>query len=79
MESNPADLLNLLHKNKIYNFGSGIWFLTTQCSADMRSTLQDGSEAGWERYITDYIKTTVTDKRKKYWEQAVKALGIKSA
>lgn len=77
VESSPADLLDLLRENETYDFGSGAWFLTTQCSADVRSTLQDGSEAGWKRYITDCVETTVTDERKKYWERAVKALGVK--
>ncbi|KAJ5240720.1 uncharacterized protein N7469_002311 [Penicillium citrinum] len=79
VESSPADLLDLLRENETYDFGSGAWFLTTQCSADVRSTLQDGSEAGWKRYITDCVEATVTDERKKYWERAVKALGVKGA
>jgi hypothetical protein len=79
MESSPADLLDLLRENETYDFGSGAWFLTNQCSKDVRSALQDGSETGWKKYITDCVETTVTDERKEYWERAVRALGVKSA
>ncbi|KAJ5569136.1 hypothetical protein N7450_011622 [Penicillium hetheringtonii] len=79
VEGSPAALLDLLRENETYDFGSGAWFLTTQCSADVRSALQDGSEAGWKRYITDCVETTVTHERKEYWERAVKALSVKGA
>lgn len=72
----PADLLDLLRDNETYDFGSGAWYLTTQCSKDVRSALQTGSETGWQRYISDCVGTSVTDERKEYWERAVKALGV---
>jgi hypothetical protein len=72
--NSPADLLDLLRANEAFDFGSGAWFLTTQCSDDVRSALQKGDEAGWERYITGCVGTSVTDERKSYWERAVKAL-----
>ncbi|KAJ5337483.1 hypothetical protein MYU51_021179 [Penicillium brevicompactum] len=52
VENIPADLLDLLRENKTYDFGSGAWFLTTYCSKEVRSALQDGSEKGWKNYIT---------------------------
>lgn len=74
--SDPADLLDLLRNNETYDFGSGAWFLATQCSKDVRAKLQDGSENGWQMYISDCVGTSVTDERKEYWERAVKALGV---
>ncbi|CAI7582650.1 unnamed protein product [Penicillium pancosmium] len=74
--NSPADLLDLLRDNETYDFGSGAWFLTTQCSKDVRSALQDGSETGWQQYISSCVGTSVTDERKQYWERAVKALGV---
>ncbi|KAJ5669241.1 hypothetical protein N7462_010311, partial [Penicillium macrosclerotiorum] len=71
----PVDLLDLLRDNETYDFGSGAWFLTTQCSDDVRSALQSGSETGWEQYISGCVMTTVTDERKAYWQRATKALG----
>ena len=73
----PVALLDLLRENETYDFGSGAWFLATQCSKDVRSLLQDGSETGWKRYISDCIGTSVTDERKAYWERARKALDVK--
>lgn len=32
VSNSPADLLDLLRENETYDFGSGAWFLTTQCS-----------------------------------------------
>ncbi|KAJ5326322.1 uncharacterized protein N7506_009424 [Penicillium brevicompactum] len=74
--SDPADLLDLLRNDGATDFGSGAWFLTTQCSKDVRSALADGSEAGWQKYTTECVGTTVTDDRKAYWQRAVKALGV---
>lgn len=76
VSNSPADLLDLLRANEAFDFGSGAWFLTTQCPADVRSALQKGDETGWSRYISDCVGTSVTDERKAYWERAVKALGV---
>ncbi|CAG7929500.1 unnamed protein product [Penicillium olsonii] len=74
--SDPADLLDLLRNDGATDFGSGAWFLTTQCSKEVRSALADGSESGWQKYISDCVGTSVDDDRKAYWERAVKALGV---
>ncbi|CAG7939444.1 unnamed protein product [Penicillium salamii] len=74
--SDPADLLDLLRNDGTTDFGSGAWFLTTECSKEVRSALADGPEAGWKKYITDCVGTTITDDRKAYWDRAVKALGV---
>lgn len=76
VSNSPAELLDLLRNNEAYDFGSGAWFLTTQCSKEVRKQLQSGSESGWSRYISDCVGTSVTDERKQYWEKAVKALGV---
>ena len=79
VSSDAAQTLDKLVENLEWDFGSGAWFLTTQCSADVRSALQAGSEAGWQRYITECVQTQVTDQRKEYWQKAVKALGVQSS
>ncbi|GAD91473.1 hypothetical protein ANI_1_1122134 [Paecilomyces variotii No. 5] len=76
--NNPAGLLDLLTANEDYDFGSGAWFLTTQCSDTVRQQLQTGSESGWQAYISQCVGTTVTDDRKAYWQRTVKALGVSS-
>jgi hypothetical protein len=69
VSDSPADLLDLLRANEAFDFGSGAWFLTTQCTADVRAALQKGDQAGWERYISDCVGTS-------FWERAVQALGV---
>lgn len=71
VSGNPSEVLNLLLANEVYDFGSAAWFLTTQCSDSVRSQLREGSDAGWEAYITSCIGTTVTDDRRAYWKKAV--------
>ncbi|KAJ5099209.1 hypothetical protein N7532_006210 [Penicillium argentinense] len=70
-----AALLELLLENETYDFGSGAWFLTTQCTDEVRKALQSGSEAGWQSYITQCVGTSASGDRKAYWDRAVKALG----
>ncbi|KAJ6092148.1 hypothetical protein N7467_004117 [Penicillium canescens] len=76
VSNDPAALLDLLRNDGTYDFGSGAWFLTTQCSKEVRTALAAGDESGWSRYISDCVGTSVTDERKEYWERAVKALGV---
>ncbi|KAI9880305.1 MAG: hypothetical protein M1830_004184 [Pleopsidium flavum] len=66
----------LLLANDDYDFGSAAWFLTTQCSAGMRSGLQNGGMDGWEAYLTGCVGTGVTGERQKGWERANVALGV---
>jgi hypothetical protein len=74
--SQPAAVLDLLLKNEENDFGSAAWFLTTQCTKDVRTALQSGSEQGWEQYISTCVGTTATGDRKAVWQRAVKALGV---
>ena len=69
-----GEVLDLLLANKEYDFGSGAWFLTTQCSSDVRTALQKGDEQGWEGYITGCVGTEASQGRKVYWKRAVGAL-----
>lgn len=64
-------VLDLLLTEDEYDFGSAAWFLSTQCSEDVRTQLQTGSEQGWENYISSCIGTTVTPERKAYWDKAM--------
>ncbi|PWY71559.1 hypothetical protein BO94DRAFT_259984 [Aspergillus sclerotioniger CBS 115572] len=78
VSGDPTGVLDLLLANEEYDFGSGAWFLTTQCSASVRSQLQSGSEAGWTAYITSCVGTDANDDRKAYWTRAIQALGVSS-
>ncbi|KAL1960439.1 hypothetical protein VTO42DRAFT_7738 [Malbranchea cinnamomea] len=63
-------VLDLLLTNDDYDFGSAAWFLTTVCKDDVRKELQKNNDAGWEKYITECIHTTVTEERKQYLQRA---------
>ncbi|CAG7996557.1 unnamed protein product [Penicillium nalgiovense] len=76
VSNSPAELLDLLRSDSATDFGSGAWFLTTQCSKNVRTALADGSETGWQRFISDCVGTSVTEERREYWERAVKAIGV---
>lgn len=67
------DVRGLLTANDTYDFGSGAWFLTTQCPQSVRSALHEVGQAGWEEYITGCIGTTATDGRIAYWHSAMNA------
>ncbi|KND92415.1 hypothetical protein TOPH_03211 [Tolypocladium ophioglossoides CBS 100239] len=58
-----------------YNFGSGPWFLTTQCGADVRAKLQSNVDDGFQAYM-QCVGVTVTDERKAYFDRAKKAFGV---
>ncbi|KAL4926475.1 uncharacterized protein BDV17DRAFT_152937 [Aspergillus undulatus] len=68
-------ILDIVLEDPVRDFGSGAWFLTTQCTAEQREALKSGSEEGWAGYIADCVKTGVDDRRD-YWNAAKKALGI---
>ncbi|RHZ52643.1 hypothetical protein CDV55_102056 [Aspergillus turcosus] len=76
VSGDPTGVLDLLLSNEEYDFGSGAWFLTTQCSQDVRSELQSGSEAGWQKFISSCVGTDANEERKAYWTRAVQALGV---
>ena len=73
--TDPAAVLQLVEPDE-FSFGSAAWFLSTQCSQDVRSRLQAGTAAGWEAFVTGCVQTTVTDARKAYWTRATAALGV---
>ena len=77
--SMTAEQLNniraLLTSNDTYDFASAAWFLTTQCSPDVRAGLQSGSLAGWQVYLTECIGTTATSGRQAIWSTAITVFG----
>ncbi|KAL3457822.1 hypothetical protein BJX64DRAFT_240672 [Aspergillus heterothallicus] len=75
VKNDPDAVLDLLVAVPEYDFGSGAWFLTTQCEQSIRTALQSGSEDGWAGYITSCVGTEANDGRRAYWVKAVEALG----
>ena len=58
-----------------YNFGSGPWFLTTQCGRDVRDKLRGNVDEGFQAYM-QCVGVTVTDERKAYFDRAKAAFGV---
>ncbi|TQV92966.1 hypothetical protein IF1G_08269 [Cordyceps javanica] len=74
----PADKLNAildLVTPDEYNFGSGPWFLTTQCAPDVREKLRADIDTGFAAYMK-CVGVEVTDDRKQYLTRAKKAFGL---
>ncbi|KAG6003126.1 hypothetical protein E4U21_002324 [Claviceps maximensis] len=68
------DLLALVTPDE-YNFGSGPWFLMTQCGGDVRDALARDVDDGFALYMK-CVGVGVTDERKAYFERAKKAFGL---
>ena len=62
------------HSDTYYDFGSGAWFLKTQCSPEIQTGLAGGSLAGWQAYITGCVQTQANPERQAYWQRAMDAL-----
>jgi hypothetical protein len=69
----PVQVLALVNCER-WSFASAAWFLTTQCTGEVRQGLAALTEEGWEAYLTDCVGTTVTDDRTAIWKKAI-ALG----
>jgi hypothetical protein len=76
VKDDPDAVLDLLVAVPEYDFGSGAWFLTTQCEEPIRTALQSGSEEGWKGFIVECVGTEANDARRGYWVSAKEALGV---
>lgn len=56
------------------SFGSAAWFLSSQCSAEIRQGLASGSAEGWTAYLTQCVGTTDTADRDTVWKAALQAM-----
>lgn len=72
---NVTAILDLVTPDE-YNFGSGPWFLTTQCSSNIVSALKAGSDDAFTAYM-GCVQVDATDsKRLAYWDRAKTAFGL---
>lgn len=72
--TDPTKILNLLEPDQ-FSFASAAWFLDTQCTPDIRTGLQAGTEDGYNAYLTTCIGTTSTPDRITGWQAAMKVVG----
>ncbi|KAK6200817.1 hypothetical protein LQW54_009481 [Pestalotiopsis sp. IQ-011] len=73
-DTGKNNLLALLTDDK-YNFGSGPWFYSTQCTDAQKTALQKGDDAGFAQYMA-CVGVTVADDRSAYWNRAKTAFGL---
>jgi hypothetical protein len=58
------------------SFGSAAWFVTSQCSPEVRTGLAAGTQAGYEAYLTQCVGTTSTPERIAGWTAAIGAMKV---
>lgn len=76
----PAAVLALVQPDQ-YSFGSAAWFYVSKCSADVKTQLQGGSEAGWDNFLTTCVGVSPSEgsgntSRLAYWQRATSALNV---
>jgi hypothetical protein len=61
-----------------YNFGSGPWFLTTQCGQEVMNLLDSSPDAGFDAYMRCIVvpMDPIDPKRTAYWQNAKAAFGV---
>ncbi|KAH6896721.1 hypothetical protein B0T10DRAFT_474975 [Thelonectria olida] len=59
-----------------YNFGSGPWYLTTQCPASIREALVANIDTGFTTYMQECVGVEVTEDRAAYLTAAKEAFGL---
>ncbi len=74
ISSDPVATLALVTPDT-YNFGSGPWWLMTQCTSDVQKQLATGTDAGFTAYL-GCIGVSATADRMAYWNRAKKAWGL---
>lgn len=73
--NDPVKMLGLVLDDG-HSFGAGAWFVSSQCTPEVRRRLAEGTEEGWSMWISGCVGTTVTDQRKQYWVKAKEALNV---
>ncbi|CAI9626910.1 hypothetical protein GT037_007062 [Alternaria burnsii] len=63
-------VLALVNSDDEKSFGSAAWFVTTQCSADVRAGLVEGTVDGWHKFLTDCVDTPLDPTRDTPWTAA---------
>ncbi|KAI0549066.1 hypothetical protein F4679DRAFT_548116 [Xylaria curta] len=58
-----------------YNFGSGFWFLTTQCDSNVIQQLKNKPDDGFNAYM-QCVGVTLTPERQDFWTRAKQAFGL---
>lgn len=69
-----VNILALVNSDDRGSFGSAAWFLTTQCTADIRAGLVAETIDGWHNFLTVCVGTTAAPERDTPWVAAKQTL-----
>lgn len=78
LSSTQANAVRALVLGPDYEWGSGAWFLASQC-ASIRPTLQAGGLAGFTAYMSCVGVSPSEGDRLTYWDRAAAAFGVSSS
>ncbi|KAH7076933.1 hypothetical protein BKA63DRAFT_292604 [Paraphoma chrysanthemicola] len=67
-------VLALVNSDDEKSFGSAAWFLSTECTADVRAGLKAETTDGWHAFLTECVGTTVAPERDTPWVAAKQAM-----
>ncbi|KAF1840025.1 uncharacterized protein K460DRAFT_371998 [Cucurbitaria berberidis CBS 394.84] len=67
-------VLALVNSDNEKSFGSAAWFLTSQCTPDVRSGLSAETVDGWHNFLTACVQTTAAAERDVPWVAAKQIL-----
>jgi hypothetical protein len=67
-------VLALVNSDDEKSFGSAAWFLSTQCTADVRAGLKAETTDGWHAFLTECVGTTAAPERDAPWIAAKQAM-----
>lgn len=73
-------VLALANADDEKSFGSAAWFLTTQCTPQIRAGLVSEETAGWHSFLTECVGTTAAPERDTPWlaaKQIINGAGVK--
>jgi len=73
-DNKKNQILALVTDDK-YNFGSGPWFLKTQCPEDVQENLKKGTDDAWNAYMS-CVGVVPDEGRTAYWSRAKAAFGL---
>ncbi|KAI8951090.1 hypothetical protein F4801DRAFT_546338 [Xylaria longipes] len=73
-DTNLMDNVRALVIDDEYNFGSGPWFLSTQCPGVI-DKLKANADDGFTAYMS-CVGTGITPQRQEYWSRAKQAFGL---
>lgn len=63
-------VLALVNSDDEKSFGSAAWFVSTQCTADVRAGLDAETVDGWHNFLTECVGTTLDPARDTPWTAA---------